>query len=370
MQFLAYSDIHHDDYSNGMTEEDVVSVEDQITQYAINNHINTVFFLGDWYRATNPNRGVIAQAESSWKRRSDVGIKTYVLVGNHDRWTKAIHSGHAFVAANIFKNDLENIVVYDTVEELQIDNVRFLCIPSGHENVEQLSNYRRPDNCILVALFHGLLAGSALANGATASGGIHPNILRNIGANFIFGGDNHTQQRLDDLLGCSSMYLGAPLQHNWGDRGQKRGFWHITIDPGNYNYNPQFVPTIHPRFIRTKIDAKNEMDAVMKITQIMNQELYGNSPGIVEVTLIGQYAGSINTNIIEQNLGHLNLRRFKLSVDRMYEKLEVAKGVSNLDKPEDKWAHFVSNGAQTKNLNPSLLSDMGKWAIQEARKIL
>lgn len=368
MDFIAYSDIHHDDYTNGLTEDDVVSVENQITQYAIDNNIFTIFFLGDWYRATNPNRGVIAKAEASWKWRSDCGIKTYVLVGNHDRWTKAINSGHAFVAADIFKRDMENVFVYDSVEEFEIDNIRFLCIPSGHENVEKINSYSSVRNGTLVVLFHGLLAGSALANGATASGGIHPDILRSLEANFIFGGDNHTHQRLDDLLGCTSMYLGAPLQHSWGDRGQKRGFWHITIDPANYQYNPRFISTVHPRFIRTKIDAKNEIDAVMKITQMLGTELSNGGDGIVEITFIGEYAASLNIDTIKNNLTHINLRRLKLSVDRTFEKLELARGVSNIDNPEDKWNHFVSNGADTKELNPALLSEMGKWALQEAKK--
>ena len=367
MRFLAYSDIHHDDYASGLTEDDVVSIEDQITQYAINNQITTIFFLGDWYRATNPNRSVIAKAEASWKRRSDAGVVTHVLVGNHDRWTKAIHSGHAFVAADIFKTDLEHVKVYDTVGELQLHDIRFLCLPSGHENVERVTSYRNDRSGPLVVLFHGLVAGSALANGATASGGVYPDILRNLGANLILGGDNHTHQRLDDLLGCPSMYLGAPLQHNWGDRGQRRGFWCIKVGEGASVF--EFIETVHPKFIRTKVDAKNEMDAVMKITQLVTTELRGGQ-GIVEITLIGEYAGSLNTEIIEKNLGHLPLRRFKLSIDRMYEKLEVARGVSDLERPEDKWAHFVSTGAQTKDMDPIMLAEMGKWALQEARKQL
>lgn len=363
MQFLAYSDIHHDDYTNGLVENDIVSVEDQITQYALSNNISTVFFLGDWYRATNPNRSVIASAEASWKRRSDAGIMTYVLVGNHDRWTKSIGSGHAFVSANIFHRDLQNVTVFDDICVQNMDGMSFIFIPAGHEHLSNITS-----EGTTIVLFHGLVFGSALANGATASSGIHPESLRNLNADMILGGDNHTHQRLDDLLGCVSMYLGAPLQHNWGDRGQKRGFWHIDIVTGTApKFN--FIETVHPRFVRTKVDVKNEMDAVMKVTQLLNTELNMN-PGIVEITFIGEHAKSLNLSTIENNMSHLDIRKLKLSVDRTYERLEIAQGIGNIDNPEEKWDHYLSNSAETKELNPQLLSDMGKWALQEARKLL
>jgi len=365
LQFLAYSDIHHDEYNNGLTEQDIVSVENQITEYAILNGIKHIFFLGDWYRATNPNRSVIAQAEGTWKYRSDNDIVTHVLVGNHDRWRKAIDSGHAFVSAEIFNNDLQNIKVYSASSQFQINDIDILCIPSGHENVDFISNYKR-DNRMLIVLFHGLVAGSALANGASASSGVHPDVLRRLNADYILGGDNHTHQRLDDLLGCKSMYLGAPLQHNWGDRGQKRGFWHINIS--NSIINEKFIETKYPKFIRTKIDAKNDIDAMMQIGSLLSSELTNCGDGIVEFTFIGNKAPDLDLNIIEDNMKHLNVRSFKLSIDRMYEKVELSKGLSGLDKPEEKWDYFISNKADIKQLNPNILSDMGKWAISEAKR--
>lgn len=366
LRFIAYSDIHHDEYNNGITEMDVVDVEDQITKYAIENKIETVFFLGDWFRATNPNRNIIASAEACWKRRSDSGIKTYVLVGNHDRWTKSATSGHAFVSASIFNNDLANVEVMDEVCTLEFGDTCFLFIPSGHENSESVVNFSRPSGSTVVVLFHGLVAGSALANGGSAGNGIHPDILRNIRADVIIGGDNHTHQRLDDLLGCPSVYVGATMQHNWGDRNQQRGFLDFVVaSEGRASFT--FISSKSPKFIRVKIPAVNEMDAICKINDIITNKLDGEKSGILEITLLGKNVSKINIDTVEAAVRNIGVRRIRVILDRTFEKVELVPGMQYTNLPEDKWSLFVA-GTDTKELNQVLLEQMGKWAIQEAKR--
>lgn len=365
LRFIVYSDIHHDEYGNGITEADVAAVEDQVTQYAINNRIPIVFFLGDWFRATNPNRSVIASAEACWKKRSDLSVKTIALVGNHDRWTKSALSGHAFVSADIFNNDLENVVVVDKPQIMTLDNINFFMIPSGYEYSDEVKNHQAPRGKANIAMFHGLLSGSALVNGGSASSGIQPEILRNLDAHFIIGGDNHTHQRLDNIIGCPSIYVGATMQHNWGDRGQKRGFIDVSVsDFGDVNYN--MIHSKSPRFIRTKIPAINEIDAIIKIEQALSEQLEGNV-GIVEITLVGKNVQNINIDQITAALNKDNIRRIRIIADKTFEKLEVAAGITNAETHEAKWKLFVS-GVDTKEFNPVLLEQMGTWAIQEAKR--
>jgi len=365
IRFIAYSDIHHDEYNNGVTEVDVASVEDQITQYAMDNTINIVFFLGDWFRATNPTRSVIASAEACWKKRSDAGIKTIVLVGNHDRWTKSALSGHAFVSAGIFSYDLENVSVIEKPQPIIINNVEFFMIPSGYEYSDEVKNYQSTRDRFTTVMFHGLLAGSALVNGGSASSGVQPEVLRKLNANLIIGGDNHTHQRLDHILECPSLYVGATMQHSWGDRGQDRGFLDVTIaDSGKFNFS--FVHSKSPRFIRTKIPAINEMDAIIKIENALSQQLKGNA-GIVEITLIGKNMQNIDIDRITTAFDESNIRRLRIIADKTFEKLEVAAGLSKAATYEEKWRLFVA-GVDTKEFNPILLERMGQWAIQEAKR--
>lgn len=364
MDTLIYSDVHHDDYTNGLTLDDTVAVEDAITQYAINNNISNVLFLGDWYRATNPTRKVIAAAEESWKKRSDQGITTIVLVGNHDRWTKSALSGHSYISALQFTNDLKNIHVVDKLDNFGfIDGgVKMLAIPSGFEGQDYSIHINPPPD---IVLFHALVTGSMLAHGGSVSNGIAPEILFKTGGVLMLGGDNHTPQDLSHVVGAPTRYVGAPLQHNWNDRGQDRGFLHLNwTDRENFVIN--HVSTRSPQFVRINIPANNEMEAVTKIYAEISKL---NGPGIFDITLIGKNVGSINIQFIEDSIRD-NVRRAKINVDRTYEKIEVAAGISEAHTPEDKWSTYVSGGAKIGQLNPSTLAEMGKWAIQEARKVV
>jgi hypothetical protein len=193
-EFLVYADVHHDSYTNGITLTDTIAVEDQITQYAVDHHISHVLFLGDWYRASNPLRHVIAEAEAAWKRRSDAGIVTLVIVGNHDRATKSVVSDHAFVSAAIFKQDLKNVIVVDKAMVVPLnDQVNIICIPAGHEYGAMELPIPIGFN---VVLFHGMLTGSVFARGGSASNKLDPRVLSRFKAQLVLGGDNHTPQDL------------------------------------------------------------------------------------------------------------------------------------------------------------------------------
>ena len=50
----------------------------------------------------------------------------------------------------------------------------------------------------------------------------------------------------------------------------------------------------------------------------------------------------------------------------------MAQGISEAKTPEEKWDVYVSNSDAPgiKEMNPKLLSDIGKWAILEARKVI
>jgi len=358
LDFLAFSDIHHDVYTNGITLDDTISIEDQITTYALEHRIKHVIFDGDQFRATNPTQQVIKAAEASWKRRSDAGITTYAVIGNHDWWFKSSVGGHAFASVGIFTSDLKNVRVIDNYSIRDIDGVWFTFIPAGH-------SLDRPHQKGTIVVFHGMVAGSTLENGGTARG-MSIESLRNLEGILYIGGDNHTPQQ---LKGINGVYLGAPIQHTWGARGQDRGFWRFQIDQ---TINTIFVPTISPRFIRIKIQASNDIETLCRITEVISKDA-GNNPIIVDVTLIGKDAGNINTKFIHDSMSSIfKTRQIRISIDRTFEKIEIAPNIQQLSTPEDKWNAYVASGVgpNMDGLQPKMLSDIGVWAIQEARKTL
>jgi DNA repair exonuclease SbcCD nuclease subunit len=359
-QFIAYADVHHDNYNNGVTLADTISVEDAITEYAVSHGINNVIFAGDWYRATNPTQDVIKSAEASWKRRSDLGINTFAMPGNHDRWTKSANSGHAFAAADVFKSDLKNIRVFDRLSLIEVGGVKFMFIPAWHET----QPIPRIDGD-LVVMFHGMITGSKLPGNIDAQGSVDIEMLKGLNAMLLLGGDNHVPQVVEHIPNC--YYLGAPLQHTWGDRDQTRGFWHVTID--DHRAILMVVPTRTPRFVRFSVPVSNEIDAVYKIGEHLNTKCDGN-PGIVEVTLIGD-VGSIDREFIERSILGMGARCATVIIDRSFDRLEIAPAVAQATTTEDKWAAYVSSGVAPgmDGLDPKILNDIGLNAILKAKSI-
>lgn len=68
--------------------------------------------------------------------------------------------------------------------------------------------------------------------------------LQNYDAGFL--GHYHLHQKVADKL----WYVGAPLQHNWGDRGQVRGFMIYDTDTGAAEH----IPLRAPRFVQIHDD--------------------------------------------------------------------------------------------------------------------
>ena len=126
--------------------------------------------------------------------------------------------------------------------------------------------------------------------------------------------------------------------------------------------------------MRVKTVATTDVEVLCKIFEILGRELDGN-PGIVDVSLIGRSAGDMNLEFIEKNIRDnksFELRDLRVSVDRTFERVQIAPNMQALETAEDKWAAYVAVGAgpSMEGLRPTMLSDMGKWALQEARKNL
>lgn len=360
-KFIIYSDIHHDHYTNGITLDDTIAVEDEISEFARANRIKEVFFLGDLYRATNPKQTVIKAAEAAWVRRSNYDIDTYALVGNHDRETRSITSNHAFAAADIFTQDLANVIIADQLLQFDFDNFDMLMIPSGHK-----FDHVKIDKPTII-MFHDLIMGSLLANGSRTNRGINPDEIKKLNPIMVLGGDNHRHQRLDDLFGCPSMYVGSTLQHRWDDRLQQKGFWVIQLIKTNWEF--KFIQSCAPIFIRLQIEAKTDVETLFDIISKINE--YGNNEKIIEVTLIGKYTQNVNQDYLEDNLKQLNVRSIKFIIDKTIERVEIVPGITTTERSEDKWSMYVNNQVNDKdNLDIKMLVDMGHLVINEARNTL
>jgi hypothetical protein len=108
------------------------------------------------------------------------------------------------------------------------------------------------------------------------------------------------------------------------------------------------------------------MDAIGKINEMMKSALEGND-GIIEVTLLGPNVININAEMVENAVREFGARRARVILDKTFERVELAPGISDAKSPEEKWTLHIAH-TNTKELNPTLLGQMGRWAIEEAKR--
>jgi hypothetical protein len=163
------------------------------------------------------------------------------------------------------------------------------------------------------------------------------------------------------------MYVGAPLQHNWGDRDQIRGWCHVSSHQGTFNI--QQVPSNSPRFVKLPVMATSEIDTLCKIMESLEPRLDGR-PGIVELTLIGDAAKSLDIEFIRRSLMDSGVRELKIIVDRTMDHIKSVSEFTVHGTPEDKWSLYLKAGIESDGLDHEVLTKIGIWSLHEAKHMI
>lgn len=256
--FMAYSDIHYHHYTNGLNLEDVAAVEDEMLQRAIDRKVDMILFGGDRFMSRNPMYEAALLSDRMLKKISDSGIPLYILVGNHDRLTKNDFKMHTMSHVRMYAKDLPNVTIMDkrAVYCLRTSSgmkVAIHAVPAGHEPNDFVVDKNFDFH---ICMFHGLILGSLYGNGTLVETGLSVSSFDKKGFNAVLGGDNHTRQEIKGLTDCRGIFIGAPMQHNWGDEGAKRGFVYGTVTKaewypiGRDEFNWEWIDSNSPKFMK------------------------------------------------------------------------------------------------------------------------
>lgn len=286
---IAYTDIHHHAYDNGLTLDDTLGLEDQATKLANEYDAHLIIFNGDRFLSRNPSSSVRAAADRKMLLKVSTGTRRVVCItGNHDRETKNAHSGHSMMNLQLFNNN--NLVVLDerVRHRLIVDGVKLdiHAVPAD-QSLDTTPFTFDATTDINICLFHNLVIGSWLQNGIKSPYGLDPKLLDLVEFDLVLGGDNHVHQQLD-FKNNIGYYIGAPCQHNWGDVGQQRGFvtFSIVSDGTGSVVDVSFVPSIHPKFINVKRTIDADSKSQLLIDGVLKEIGNGN---IVRLVLNGDY---------------------------------------------------------------------------------
>jgi len=369
IDFITYTDIHHYEYTNGLTEDDVVAVERQVRDEAKARNVDFILFTGDRFVSRNPTDKVKCRADAELRALNELGKPIFELLGNHDRYTKSPFSGHTFHVVQVWMDQLRNVVVMDErkayrhvfpsgiILELQ-------AIPADHEL--NAFPFKFEPAHFRLCLFHNIVIGSQVDGGHMATHGITLDVMDLPAFDMVLGGDNHVRQDLP-FKNTIGMYTGAPMQHGWGDMGQERGFSHIHLEKDVSGQllaaRTEFIKTNTPKFIKTAVNFKTEEDLLAEID--MSRRDYTNN--IVHLTIRGsrEDLSKANTMRLQDKIrAATGARLIRVMAEPTMEFQEQIQGMSLIKTPQqDLELLLAAPNYDVGDLDRKKLGQMGKTLL-------
>lgn len=243
--FKAYAKI----LENGMNSRvrDAVSCIDQVVDECVRRNVDLVLFGGDLFHVRRTiNVAAFNAVYEALSKFSLYKIPLAIIPGNHDQADKA-GNNHSVFAFRTFCTVLDDPGWYE-LEGRSGSPYALMAIPYT-ENVEHLRQVLATDSprlgCPQLMLGHLGIQGAKVGADFVFSNPHDATVADLNHGKFdqVFLGHYHIRQQLAD----NTWYIGAPLQHNWGDTGQSRGFVIYDTETRKQEYikldSPSFVVT-------------------------------------------------------------------------------------------------------------------------------
>jgi DNA repair exonuclease SbcCD nuclease subunit len=294
ISFTVYSDIHHHHWTTGVSLDDTLSVENDITNFAIEDCSDFVLFCGDRFESRNPHDEIKVRADALLKERNDsFGKPCFYLTGNHDKWWRRPVSGSTYSSCKVFQDRLDKVVIMDecqTYEHKLLPNVLIHALPADQEF--SIDNYLVNPAKFNILVFHDLLIGTVVdMNGHKTTTGLVPSILDLPIFDVVFGGDEHIPQKIP-FKNTKGGYVGSTLQFTRRDRGSDRGWIKASLEMSNNQHSElktEFIVSGSPCFVECELEEAFQVsDAIprvaMKVREAYDSVINGN---IVSVFMRG-----------------------------------------------------------------------------------
>lgn len=205
---------------------DIMRVLDQMAEYALENELTDIWVIGDLIDKRQPDAVTLKLVAQQLSHLAELGLKVRLTPGNHEAGDAACHhyTLDAFAAMGYWvagQTDVarDQISIIEPVDGFSVVAIPFLPAHRFEQVVASLD--KRADRFDL-ALVHQTIKGG-MVGGWVSPDGVDPGALDAI-AKQTLSGHFHTPQDISKTV----HYLGAPVQHNFADATDKRGFWDVT----------------------------------------------------------------------------------------------------------------------------------------------
>jgi hypothetical protein len=219
---------------------DVISVLDQMKTYAVKNCIHDIFILGDLFDKRMLDGVTLPLVVETVARMAKNVGTVHIMGGNHE----ATNAQADHYTTNVFAT-VPNVRVISGAQK--IEGISFWALPykpekQYRETLEDMTDEFRAIRGEVFLLIHQAVYGARVGSWLCPDGIRAEELSPYAG---VLAGDFHTHQEfLPDMRGY---YVGAPLQHNFGDAGENRGVWDVTFGDDNSMVS-KFVPIESPKF--------------------------------------------------------------------------------------------------------------------------
>lgn len=245
MRFLVYSDLHLHTWSYGSklidgknsrlkAQQDVLR---QIKEYALSNNISKIICCGDVFHTQGKvDAEVLQAAYHSFNDIKKAGLEQIWMVGNHDQKDK-----RGIIHALDILRPLGEVVDTQLYIGMGAD-IPLVFFPYT-EDEEYLKTMFKVSNIPNQIMFiHQGVSSVPMKNGYLIDEIFKPEMILE-STKHVFSGHYHNHTRVTDKLTIP----GAPMQHTWGDEGEKRGW--LDVEVGD-EVKITHVESDHPKFIR------------------------------------------------------------------------------------------------------------------------
>lgn len=328
-RFIVWSDLHLNLWSYGSTVvggrntrlSDQQEVIRQIDEYSFKNCINTILFCGDFFHKHSKVDAEVLKAVYESLQDLCVGRELVFVVGNHDMATKdgSIHS-------------LDLLRQYGTIVDkpmtFSVYNDTIIHAHPYTENKQDLVRFlkRSPTNSV-VLMHQGVSGVPVNSKGFTLNESLTPDMIPP--TVLAFTGHYHSPCKVTENL----IIPGAPLQLNWTDAGEPRGWLDVTWEEGE-EPNIQFIQSVAPKFV--------EIPASM----LAKIEKGGLRDHFVRVLA----PEGVDTSDLREHVMADGARSVEISIQRADNEVELTS--SHFDTVEGLFDDYV----KTKNLPENMIS--------------
>jgi len=231
----------------------VLSIFSQCVKYCLENDIDKVFHLGDWFTdRSKQSLECLLLIDDCISMFEKNGIHIYAIAGNHDKKDQSVHKSYLSIFEKR-KSKYFHLFNNTGCIEIEEEDTCIHMLPYFSEAeylehlltvIEDMSNYGDDTKHILMT--HHSINGVKNNDGSVVSGDLSRDLFKPFSKVFVghYHDESHVTKRIH--------YIGSAYQANYGENIDDKGFTLLYSDDTTIKVHTEF-----PKYIHYKVNVED-----------------------------------------------------------------------------------------------------------------